>query len=125
MRSPRQLKVGEEIRHALANVLQRGDFHWPETVPPAPVTVTEVRVSPDLKNATAFVMPLGGGQMEPIVKALNDGIGFFRHVIAQDVRLRAVPRLTFAPDTSFDYANRIETLLNTPDVARDLAEDKR
>ena len=120
MRSQRQLKVGEELRHALAGVFQRGDFHWPEEVTPTHVTVTEVRVSPDLKNATAFVMPLGGQQMAEIVKALNHGVGFFRHVIAEEVRLRSVPRLIFAPDTSFDYANRIETLLQEPDIAKDL-----
>lgn len=120
MRSQRQLQVGEEIRHALAAVFQRGDFHWPQDVAPALVTVTEVRVSPDLKNATAFIMPLGGERMAEIVKVLNAAIGFFRHTVAKEVQLRSVPRLTFAPDTSFDYANKIETLLHQPDVAKDV-----
>jgi len=120
MRSQRQLKVGEELRHVLARVFQLGDFHWPEGTTPVHVTVTEVRVSPDLKNATAFIMPLGGQHMEATVKALNAGIGFFRHAIAKDVQLRQVPNLTFAPDTSFDYANKIQNLLSDPEIVKDL-----
>jgi ribosome-binding factor A len=85
------------------------------------ITVTEVQVSPDLKNATAFVMPLGGQNIPAVVRALNDGCGFFRHAIAHAVKLRNVPRLNFAADTSFAYAERIETLLHEPDVAKDLA----
>ncbi len=121
MRSQRQLRVGEEIRHALAAVFQRGDFHWPEGLTPAAITVTEVRVSPDLHNATAFVMPLGGIKLPETVQALNAAIGFFRHVIAKEVQLRFVPKLGFAADTSFDYANKITTLLQDPAVAKDLA----
>lgn len=121
MRSQRQLRVGEAIRHALAGVLQRGDFHWPEgMVPPAAVTVSEVRVSPDLRNATAYVMPLGGGGMEEMVRALNESVGFFRHAIAREVQLRFVPKLNFTADTSFDYANKIEALLQSPAVAKDV-----
>lgn len=120
MRSQRQYKVGEELRHTLAQVFQRGDFHWPEGLTPGVITVTEVRVSPDLKNATAYVMPLGGQYMAEIVQALNAGVGFFRHVIAQSVALRVVPRLTFAPDDSFAYANKIENLLSDPEVVKDL-----
>jgi ribosome-binding factor A len=120
MRTQRQLQVGEEIRHALAAALQREEFHWPEGVQPGYVSVTEVRVSPDLKNATAFVMPLGGKQLTETVKALNDGIGFFRHAVAKAVQLRMVPRLVFAADTSFDYAAKIETLLDIPEVAKDV-----
>lgn len=121
MRSQRQYKVGEELRHTLAQVFQRGDFHWPEGLSPGVITVTEVRVSPDLKNATAYVMPLGGQQMAEIVQTLNAGVGFFRHVIAQSVALRVVPRLTFAADTSFAYAHKIENLLTDPDVVKDLS----
>lgn len=120
MASQRQLQVGEEIRHTLAGVFQRGDFHWPEGLSVPYVTITEVRISPDLKNATAFVMPLGGQQMAEIVKALNHAAGFFRHVVAEEVRLRAVPRLVFAPDNSFDYAEKIETILHQPEVAKDI-----
>jgi ribosome-binding factor A len=120
MRSQRQLKVGEEIRHALASVFQHGDFHWPEDVRPQHITVTEVRVSPDLKNATAFIMPLGGQQIPEIVKVLNAGIGFFRHAVAKEVQLRMVPRMVFAADTSFDYATKIESLLSNPEVVKDI-----
>ncbi len=122
MRSQRQLRVGEAIRHALAETFQRGDFHWPEGLSPASMTVSEVRVSPDLRNATAFVMPLGGIKIPETVKALNDAVGFFRHSIAKEVRLRFVPNLTFAADTSYDYATKIETILQAPDVAKDLDE---
>ncbi|MEJ0063214.1 MAG: 30S ribosome-binding factor RbfA [Alphaproteobacteria bacterium] len=126
MRSERQLRVGEEIRHALAAVFQRSDFHWPEDfTPPAAITVTEVRVSPDLRNATAYVMPLGGGNIAPLVKVLNGGIGFFRHVIAKEVKLRFVPNLTFAADESFDYAKKIEGILHDPSVAKDLNSEEK
>src|ERR1700722_12701218 len=109
MRSQRQLRVGEELRHALATVLMRGDIPWPRGyVVPATVTVTEVQVSPDLKNATAFVMPLGGKHVAETVKAMNDIVGFFRHEIAQDVKLRYTPKMHFAADTSFEYAQRID-----------------
>lgn len=121
MRSQRQLRVGEEVRHALAAVFQRDDFHWPEGLTPAGITVTEVRVSPDLRNATAYVMPLGGIKMTETIRALNDAVGFFRHVVAENVRLRFVPKLVFAADTSFDYATRIETMLHDPVVAKDLS----
>jgi ribosome-binding factor A len=122
MRSQRQLRVGEEIRHALAGVLQRGDVPWPPDFEPPNVTVTEVQVSPDLKNATAFVMPLGGVRLEETVRALNAVIGFFRHVIAQKVKLRYVPKITFSPDRSFEYAQRISDILHDPEVAKDLAD---
>src|ERR1700683_4035613 len=112
MRSQRQLRVGEEIRHALATVLMRGDVPWPADFEPSNVTVTEVQVSPDLKNATAFVMPLGGVRLEETVRALNNHIGFFRHVVAQKVKLRYVPKLTFSPDRSFEYAKRISEILH-------------
>lgn len=121
MRSQRQLKVGEEIRHALAGILMRGDVPWPQGfTAPATVTVTEVQVSPDLKNATVFVMPLGGERLDETVKALNSVVGFYRHAVAQNVKLRSVPKLRFAADHSFDYAHRIDLILHAPDVARDL-----
>ena len=120
--SQRQLRVGEELRHALASLLQRGGFRDPE-LRDLNVTVTEVRVNPDLKNATAFVTPLGGGQLEETVAALRRAAPFFRAQIARTVRLRYVPRLTFEADTSFDYAERIDRLLQDPDVRRDLEAD--
>ncbi|MBV8548218.1 MAG: 30S ribosome-binding factor RbfA [Alphaproteobacteria bacterium] len=121
MRSQRQLKVGEEIRHALAGILMRGDVPWPQGFKsPATVTVTEVQVSPDLKNATVFVMPLGGERLDETVKALNEVVGFYRHAVGQNVNLRHVPKLRFSADHSFDYAHRIDIILHEPGVARDL-----
>ena len=122
MRSQRQLRVGEEIRHALAAVLMRGEVPWHGGYAPENITVTEVQVSPDLKNATAFVMPLGGVKLEETVRALNNTVGFFRHALAQKVKLRYVPRLVFSPDRSFEYAQRINEILHDPDVAKDLAD---
>lgn len=119
-RSPRQLRVGEELRHALAQCLQRGDYPWPKDVKRPIFSVTEVQVSPDLRNATAFVMPLGGAQVKEAVKALNEQVHFFKNMIAHEVQLRWIPQLHFVPDTSFDYAEKIEKILHDPNVARDL-----
>jgi ribosome-binding factor A len=124
MRNQRQLRVGEEIRHALATILMKGDVPWPKGFPaPASVSVTEVRISPDLKNATAFVMPLGGLHLRETVKALNDISGFFRHEIAQTVTLRYAPKLNFLADESFAYAQRIDDILHKPAVAKDLRDE--
>jgi len=101
----------------------RGDVPWPPGVDEPNVTVTEVQVSPDLKNATAFVMPLGGVRVDETVRILNAHIGFFRHALAQKVKLRHVPRLTFSPDRSFEYAQRINEILHDPVVAKDLADE--
>jgi len=120
MRSQRQLRVGEAIRHALASVLMRGDVPWPKDFKAPMITVTEVNVSPDLMNATAFVMPLGGKDASDVVNILNNKVGFFRHSLAETVNLRYVPKLTFKADTSFEYADNIERLLQTPSVAKDL-----
>jgi len=124
-RSQRQLRVGEAIRHALANVLMRGDVPWQEGFKPAMITVTEVEVSPDLQNATAFVIPLGGHDTEAAVNALNAINGFFRHVLAETVNLRYVPKLTFRADTSFERAENIERILQAPEVAKDLKPSKK
>jgi ribosome-binding factor A len=123
MRSQRQLRVGEEIRHALAEVFQRGDVPWPAGSEPPVITVAEVQVSPDLKNATAFIMPLGGIRLEETVKVLNNHLGFFRHELARKVKLRHVPKIKFSPDRSFDNAQRISELLNDPVVAKDLDKE--
>ncbi len=120
MRSQRQLRVGEEIRHAIAGVLMRGDVPWPPGLGDQVVTVTEVQVSPDLKNATVFAMPLGGQKVKETIKVLNGLAGFFRHEVAQKINLRYAPKLNFAADNSFDYAERIERLLLDPVVAKDL-----
>ncbi len=121
MRTQRQLRVGEEIRHALATVLMRDAIPWPGGFQaPSPITVTEAEVSPDLRNANIFIMPLGGTQVQETVKAMNTIAGFFRHALARTVRLRYVPKLTFKHDTRFEYAQKIETILHKPDVAKDL-----
>lgn len=117
--SQRQLRVGEEIRHLLANLLERGDIRDPELAGRI-ITVTEVRISPDLRNATAFVVPLGGGDPAPVLAGLRRARSFLRHEIAKSVDLRVAPFLSFEPDTSFDEASRIEALLRNPLVRRDV-----
>ena len=125
MRSQRQLRVGEELRHAIAGIFMRGDVPWPKGFVAPVVTVTEVQVSPDLKNATVFVMPLGGEKLQETVKILNNIVGHFRHIVAQEITLRYAPRLTFNADGSFIYAQRIDDILHDPVVARDLASTKK
>ncbi|MDD4616093.1 MAG: 30S ribosome-binding factor RbfA [Alphaproteobacteria bacterium] len=120
MSTQRQLRVGEEIRHALAQLLMRGDVPWPKGLRPSAITVTEVRISPDLKNATVYIMPLGGEKLAETVKAMNEGVGFFRFAVGKAVKLRYVPTLKFVADESFDAASRIEKILLDPQVARDL-----
>ncbi len=120
MRSQRQLRVGEEIRHALAGVLMRGDVPWPQGFRPPAITVTEVKVSPDLDNANVYVMPLGGKNVAETVRLMNEGVGFFRFAVGKAVALRRVPKLHFKADETFDEATRIEKLLLEPKVARDL-----
>ena len=117
--SQRQLRVGEEVRHALADLFRRGDFHDPELAD-LNVTVTEVRISPDLRNATAFVTPLGGGHMDETLSALRRAAPFLRGQIARAINLRYAPTLSFEADTSFDYAGRIDAILHSPAVARDV-----
>lgn len=118
----RQLRVGEEVRHALAWVLERGDLRDP-ALAKTPITVTEVRVSPDMKNATCFVTPLGGGTPEAVkevVDALERAKKFLRHQVANTVELKHTPTLNFLHDISFDEASHIDSLLHRPEVARDL-----
>jgi len=117
--SQRQLRVGEELRHALARILARGELRDPALVG-AQVTVTEVRVGPDLRNATAYVTPLGGGDAGRLVAALRHAAPYLRGRIAEEVRLRLAPTIQFEADRSFDRADRIERLLHEPAVARDL-----
>jgi len=120
--SQRQLRVGEELRHALAMTLERGELRDPALVK-TPITVTEVRLSPDLKNATCFVTPLGGGtdeEVKDVVAALERAKKFLRHEVVKRVNLRYAPTLHFLHDTTFDVAHRIDSLLHQPEVARDL-----
>jgi ribosome-binding factor A len=110
--SQRQLRVGEELRHALAEVIERGELRDPDLAGHS-VTVTEVRASPDLRNATVFVVPLGGGEAGSTVAALNRAKSFLRRRVAQAVRLKFAPDLNFEEDTSFDQARRIDDLLKS------------
>ncbi len=116
--STRPLRVGEEIRHALAAVIGRGELRDPALTGQS-ITVSEVRMSPDLMRATAFVTPLGGGDVAAVVKALNHAAPFLRAQVVKAVKLRRAPELAFAADTSFDYARRIEHALRDPAVSRD------
>lgn len=116
--SQRQLRVGEELRHVIAMIIERGEFRDPDLAGRA-ITVTEVRVSPDLRNATVFVVPLGGGDVTPILEGLKRAKSFLRHEIARMVELRSVPDLWFQEDTTFDTASRIDSILNSPEVRRD------
>jgi len=117
----RQLRVGEEIRHVLSGVFLRAEFRDPDLAD-ARVTVTEVRVSPDLRNATAFVARLGRTDIEALLPALKRAAVYLRGQVAHDMRLRVAPNLTFQPDTTLDHAMHIDALLRTPEVARDLDE---
>ena len=119
--SQRQLRVGEALRHALSGILDRGKLRNPALCNVS-ITVTEVRTSPDLKNATAFVMPLGGEAADEIVEALGKAAPYLRGAVAREVELRHVPRLQFEVDRSFGQADHIDTLLRQPQVARDLDE---
>jgi len=115
----RQLRVGEELRHALAQLLRPGELRDP-ALREANITVTEVRISPDLKNATVFVMPLAGANREEIMAGLTRSAPYLKGLLARTVELRQVPNLTFAFDTAFDSAAHIAALLHTPEVERDL-----
>lgn len=122
-RSQRQLRVGEELRHGLAEVLSHHTLSDP-LLYDLSLTVTEVRVSPDLQNATAFVIPLGGAHTAMIVKILNKANGYFRKELAAKLHLRSVPRIGFEADASFDEAEKIKSLLYSENVARDWKSDK-
>jgi ribosome-binding factor A len=118
----RQLRVGELVRHALAELLQRGDVHDPVLARHV-VTVPEVRMSPDLKLATCFVMPLGGRDADKVVAALEKNRAPLRTALAPRLGLRFMPDLRFRVDTSFDEGAHMDALLRSPEVARDLAKD--
>ncbi|WP_421725447.1 30S ribosome-binding factor RbfA [Bauldia sp.] len=120
--SQRQLRVGELIRHALADILQRGEVHDP-ALEGYIITVPEVRMSPDLKIATVFVMPLGGVGGEDVVAAFARNRKFLRGDIARRVNLRYAPDLRFRLDRSFDEGGKIDALLRDPSVKRDLDPD--
>jgi ribosome-binding factor A len=121
--SQRQLRVGELIRHAIADVLARGKV--PDDVIAAhTITVPEVRMSPDLRLATIYVMPLGGRAQQAVVDALERNKKFLRSEIVRRVNMKFAPDIRFRVDERFDEAQRIERLLRSPEVARDLKKDE-
>lgn len=121
--SLRLLRVGESIRQVISEVLFRGDLHAPELDSLA-VTVSEVRCSPDLRHATAFIMPLGGKDREDSIAALNRLAGPIAREVGKRVRLKYTPRLRFRLDESFDEAGHIDAILRSPKVAQDLGGDE-
>lgn len=117
--SVRTLRVGEAVRHALSEVLQRGDVH-DDMLAKHPVTVTEVRMSPDLRHATAFVKPLLGKEEDEVLKALRTNTAFLQSEVARRVNSKYAAKLKFLADESFDEGSHIEAVLKRPEVARDL-----
>src|SRR5581483_8646608 len=118
--SQRQLRVGELIRHALAEMFTRGDVHDP-VIENHLITIPEVRMSADLRMATIYVMPLGGRDANEVIEALDRNKKFLRGEIARHVNLKFAPDIRFRIDERFDEAERIEKLLRTPAVHRDLS----
>ena len=121
--SQRRLRVGELIRHEVAEMLSRGDVHDP-VIEAHMITVPEVRMSADLRLATIYVMPLGGRNEEDVLDALERNKRYMRGEIARRVNLKFAPEIRFRIDERFDEAERIEKLLRTPEVRRDLAGEK-
>jgi len=121
--SQRGLRVGELIRHAISEMLTRGDVHDP-VLEGHLITVPEVRMSADLRLATIYVMPLGGRDVEQVIEALDRNKKYLRGEVARRVNLKFAPDLRFHADERFDEAERIEKLLRTPEVRRDLEKDE-
>ncbi|MAS11783.1 MAG: ribosome-binding factor A [Nitratireductor sp.] len=123
--SQRQLRVGEQVRHAIAQALQRGDVS-DDALANTVVSVSEVRMSPDLKIATAYVSPLGAADKEAVAAALNRHARFIRGRITPALRqMKYMPELRFRVDDSFENFNKIDRLLKSPEVARDLTDDNK
>jgi ribosome-binding factor A len=120
--SQRQLRVAEEIRHVLAGIFARGEFRDPDLAN-AHVTITEVRIGPDLKRATAFFSRLGRSDADALVPALVRATPFLRSQVAKALRLRIAPDLMFTPDLALDHAMKIDELMHRPEIARDLLKD--
>ncbi len=120
-RSVRLLKVGEQVRHILSELLMRGEVH-DEVLTAHSVSVTEVRMSPDLRHAMVFVKPLLGAAEELVLKALRTNTAYFQREVAGRLKLKYAPKLKFTGDESFDVAQKINALLANPKVARDLGE---
>jgi ribosome-binding factor A len=122
VRSVRLLRVGEQVRHALSEVLIRGDVH-DETLASHSVSITEVRMSPDLRHATVFVKPLLGADEGEVLKALRKHVRYLKGEVARRVNTKYAADLKFLPDESFDEGARVDRLLRDPKVARDLEGD--
>ena len=123
-RSVRLLKVGEQVRHVLSGILQRGDVH-DDTLAKHLVSVTEVRMSPDLRHATVFVKPLLGKDEEAVLKALRTNTAYLQREVAARVNTKYAAKLKFLADESFDEGSHIDALLRDPKVARDLEGEDR
>lgn len=121
-KSVRTLRVGEHVRHVLSEILQRGDVH-DETLAKHLVTVTEVRMSPDLRHATVFVKPLLGKDEEVVLKALRTHTAYLQREVAARVQNKYAAKLKFLADESFDEGSHIDALLRAPKVAQDLGEE--
>lgn len=121
-RSIRLLKVGEQVRHVLSELLTRQQVH-DDVLSAHSVSVTEVRMSPDLRHATAYVKPLLGSEEEAVLKALRTSTAFFQREVARSLKLKYAAKIKFMPDESFDEASRIDRLLSDPRVIRDLGAD--
>jgi ribosome-binding factor A len=121
-RAVRLLRVGEQVRHVLSELLQRGEVH-DDVLQSHLVSVTEVRMSPDLRHATVFVKPLLGQDEEVVLKALRQNTAFFQREVAQRVRTKYAAKLKFLADESFDEGSHIDRILRTGHVAQDLGEE--
>ena len=121
-KSVRTLRVGEQVRHILSEILQRGDVH-DDVLTTHLVSITEVRMSPDLRHATVFVKPLLGKDEEIVLKALRTNTAYLQSEVARRVNLKYASRLKFLADESFDEGSHIDSLLRSPKVARDLGDD--
>ncbi|MBV2146886.1 30S ribosome-binding factor RbfA [Sphingobium sp. AS12] len=120
--SVRALRVGEQVRHILSDILQRGDVH-DDVLARHVVSVTEVRMSSDLRHATAFIKPLLGRDEEVVLKALRTNTAYFQREVASRTRLKYAAKIKFLADDSFDEGSHIDKLLRDPKVAQDLAKD--
>ena len=122
-RSVRVLRVGEQVRHVLSEILQRGDVH-DDVLAKHMVSITEVRMSPDLRHATVFVKPLLGKDEEAVIKALRTNTAYLQREVAHRVKMKYAAKLKFLADESFEEASHIDQLLRDPQVVRDLGEDE-
>ena len=120
--SQRQLRAGELVRHALVDIIQREGLREP-ALQGVSITISEVRVSPDLKSATAYAAPLGGARQTEVIDALNRAASYIRGLLGKKIDMKFTPSLTFRSDETFDEAQKIDALLARPEVARDLSEE--